>query len=132
VAETGVRGGTRTGFEDFVRLTKDGAYIKLRVSAGAKNTGIKGLYGKGALRLSVAAPPAEGRANAEIERYLARLLEVSRSSVVVVKGVQSRDKLDFVCDFGADEFGLVETIFFERPNLPPNELEPRWLQKAGC
>jgi uncharacterized protein len=88
VAETGARGGTRTGFEDFVRCAKDGVYVKLRVSPGAKNTGIKGLYGERALRLSVAAPPAEGRANAEIERYLARLLEVSRSGVVVVKGAE--------------------------------------------
>ena len=103
MAETGARGGTRTGFEDFVRLTKDGVSIKLRVSTGAKNTGMKGLYGEGALRLSVAAPPAEGRTNAEIERYLARLLEVSRSGVVVVKGAQNRDKLVFVRDYGADE-----------------------------
>jgi uncharacterized protein len=103
VAETGARGGTRTGFEDFVRLTKDGVYVKLRVSPGAKYTGIKGLYGEEALRLSVAAPPAEGRANAEIELYLARLLEVSRSGVVVVKGAQCRDKLVFVRDYGADE-----------------------------
>jgi uncharacterized protein len=75
----------------------------LRVSPGAKSTRIKGLYGEGSLRLSVAALPAEGRANAEIERYLARLLEVSRSGVVVVKGTQSRDKLVFVRDFVADE-----------------------------
>jgi uncharacterized protein len=103
VAEAGARGGTRTGFEDFVRPAKDGVYVKLRVSLGAKNTGIKGLYGEGALRLSVAALPTEGRANAEIERYLARLLEVSRSGVVVVNGAQSRDKLVFVRDFEADE-----------------------------
>ena len=42
-------------------------------------------------------------ANGEIERYLARLLEVSRSAITVVKGVQRRDKLVFVRGFGADE-----------------------------
>ena len=103
MAETGARGGTRTGFEDFVRRTKDGVYVKLRVSPGAKSTRIKGLYGEGAVRLSVTAPPTEGRANAEIERCLARLLEGSRSHITVVKGVQSRDKLVFVRGFGADE-----------------------------
>ena len=40
----------------------------LRASPGAKSTGIKGLYGEGAVRISVAAPPVEGRVNAEIER----------------------------------------------------------------
>ncbi len=79
--------------------------MKLRVSPGAKSTGIKGLYGEEAVRLSVAAPPIEGRANVEIERYLARLLGMSRSGVVVAKGAQSRDKLVFVRGLGADELG---------------------------
>ena len=103
MAETGATAGTRAGFEDFVRPAKDGVYVKLRVSPGAKNTGIKGLYGEGAIKLSVAAPPIEGRANTEVERYLARLLEVSRSGVLVVKGAQSRNKLVFVRGFGANE-----------------------------
>ncbi len=77
--------------------------MKLRVSPGAKSTRFKGLYGERAVRLSVAAPPIEGRANAEIERYLAQLLGVSRSGVVVAKGAQSRDKLVFVRGLGADE-----------------------------
>ncbi|MDQ3737471.1 MAG: DUF167 domain-containing protein [Actinomycetota bacterium] len=54
--------------------------------------------------MSVAAPPVEGRANAEIERYLARLLGLSRSGVRVVKGAQSRDKLVVVRGLGVDEF----------------------------
>ena len=95
--------GTKVGFESFVRFADEGAYVKLRVSPGAKSTGIKGLYGEGAVRLSVAAPPTAGRANAEIERYLARLLGVPRSGVVVVKGAQSRDKLVFLRGLGADD-----------------------------
>ena len=70
--------------------------MKLRVSPGAKSTAIKGKYGEGAIRLSVAAPPIGGRANAEVERYLARLFGRSPSEVVVVKGASSRDKLVFV------------------------------------
>ena len=103
MAEAGATAGTRAGSEDFVRPTKDGVYVKLRVSPGAKSTRIKGLYGEGAVRLSVATPPTGGGANGEIERYLARLLEVSRSDITIVKGVQSRGKLVLVRDFGADE-----------------------------
>jgi uncharacterized protein (TIGR00251 family) len=95
--------GTKVGFESFVRFADEGAYVELRVSPGAKSTGIKGLYGEGAGRLSVAAPPTAGRANAEIERYLARLLGVPRSGVVVVKGAQSRDKLVFLRGLGVDD-----------------------------
>lgn len=77
--------------------------MKLRVSPGAKSTAIKGLYGEGAIRLSVAAPPVEGRANAEVERYLARLFGLSRLEVAVVKGAPSRDKLVCVRGSSPDE-----------------------------
>ena len=70
--------------------------MKLRVSPGAKSTEIRGFYGEKALRLSVAAPPVEGKANAEIERYLADLFGVRRSQAAVAKGESSRDKLVFV------------------------------------
>lgn len=70
--------------------------MKIRVSPGAKSAMLKGLYGEGAIRLSVAAPPIDGRANAETERYLAALIGVKRSRVAVVKGASSRDKLILV------------------------------------
>ncbi len=89
--------------EDFVRLAEGGVYVKLRVSPGAKSTAIKGLYGDGAIRLSVAAPPVEGKANAEVERYLAQLLGLSRSEITVAKGASSRNKLVFVSGLGPDE-----------------------------
>jgi uncharacterized protein len=82
--------------EDFVRPAKGGAYLKIRVSPGAKSTAVNGLYGEDAIRLSVAAPPIDGRANAEAERYLATLIGVERSRVAVVKGASSRDKLVLV------------------------------------
>jgi uncharacterized protein len=107
VAEVGAKARTNAGsagFEDFVRTGDGGVYVRLRVSPGAKSTRIKGLYGEGALRLSVAAPPTGGRANAEIERYLVRILGVSRSGVFVVKGAQSRDKVVFVHGLAVDEF----------------------------
>lgn len=70
--------------------------MKLWISPGAKSTGVKGLYGEEALKLSVAAPPANGRANAEVESFLAGLLGAPKSGVSVVKGAASRDKLVFV------------------------------------
>ena len=70
--------------------------MKLRASPGAKSTAIKGKYREGAIRLSVAAPPVGGRANAEVERYLARLFGASPLEIAVVEGASSRDKLVFV------------------------------------
>lgn len=82
--------------EDFVRPAKDGSYVKLRISPGAKSTAVKGFYGEGAIKLSVATPPAGGKANREAERYLATLIGVESSRVAVVKGASSRDKLTSV------------------------------------
>ena len=70
--------------------------MKLRVSPGAKSTAAKGSYGEGALKLSVATPPTDGRANMKAECYLATLIGMERSRVAVVKGASSRDKLAFV------------------------------------
>ena len=76
----------------FIVPSRDGAILNLRVSPGAKGTSIEGAYGEDALRLRVAAPTVEGKANAEAERYVAELLGVASSDVYVVRGVSSRNK----------------------------------------
>jgi uncharacterized protein len=76
----------------FVTTTREGTLLNLHVSPGAKRTSIEGLYGEGAIRLKVAAPPVDGKANAEVERFLSKLLGVTRSDVTVIRGSSSRDK----------------------------------------
>lgn len=77
--------------------------MNFRVSPGAGRTSIEGTYGEDALKLRVAAPPVEGKANAEAERYLAGLLGVARSDVGVIRGVSSRNKSVLVRGAAADE-----------------------------
>ncbi|MDQ4106186.1 MAG: DUF167 domain-containing protein [Actinomycetota bacterium] len=67
--------------------------LTLRVSPGAKRSSVEGTYGRRALKLKIAAPPVGGKANAETERFLAKLLGVSRSEVSVEKEARSRDKV---------------------------------------
>jgi uncharacterized protein len=76
----------------FVTRTRYGARINLRVSPGARSTSLVGAYGEDAIKLRVAAPPVEGKTNAEAERYLARLLGVAASDVSVIRGASSRNK----------------------------------------
>ena len=76
----------------FVTPTREGTLIGLRVSPGAIRTCVAGAYGEGAIKLRVAAPPVEGRANAEAERYVAWLLGVTASEVCVVRCASSRNK----------------------------------------
>lgn len=84
--------------EDFAAPGKYGTLLKIRVSPGAANTAFAGLYGEGSAKLRVAAPPENGRANAEATRFLAESLGVSRSSVEVVRGGGFRDKVVLIRD----------------------------------
>lgn len=56
----------------------------------------------GLLAVRVTAPPVEGRANAALERAVARALGVPPSRVAVVRGARSRDKTVRVDGLDAD------------------------------
>jgi uncharacterized protein len=88
---------------DFITATRDGILLNLRISPGAKRASIEGPYGESALKLRVAAPPVDGKANAEAERFLAELLGIPRSDVTVVRGASSRDKVILIHGVGQDE-----------------------------
>lgn len=71
----------------------DGAVtFRLRVQPRARSTGIAGEH-DGALKLKVASPPVDGKANSEIIRYLAKIAGVRQSAVEIVSGATSRDKV---------------------------------------
>lgn len=76
----------------FVSTAREGTLLNIHVSPGAKSTSVEGLYGEGAIKLKVAAPPVGGKANAEVERFLSKLLGVPRSDVNIIRGASSRDK----------------------------------------
>ena len=69
----------------------DRLLLRVRVSPGASKNQVQGVR-EGELWVRVAAAPEKGRANRELVVWLARLLGVSRSSVVVVAGESSRHK----------------------------------------
>ena len=65
--------------------------FSLHVQPGAKRTEIAGLHGE-ALKIRLAAPPVDGKANACLIAFLAKQLEVPRSQVELVSGDTSRQK----------------------------------------
>lgn len=66
--------------------------LTLHVQPGAKRSEIAGLYG-GALKIKLAAPPIEGRANEALLKYLAGIFEVPPRNVELHHGSQSRHKV---------------------------------------
>jgi uncharacterized protein len=75
----------------------DGAtvFLSLHAKPGARlgrdGTAIQGLHGD-ALKVRVAAPPIDGRANEEIMRFLAEKFDVPLTSVSLLGGASSRLK----------------------------------------
>ena len=74
------------------RREEQGALVlTLHVQPGAKRTEVAGVHGA-ALRIRLAAPPVDGKANAELTRFLANAFGVPRRNVTLVRGDASRQK----------------------------------------
>jgi uncharacterized protein (TIGR00251 family) len=66
--------------------------LTLHVQPGAKRSEIAGLHGE-ALKIKLAAPPIEGRANDALLKYIAGLFAVPLRNVELKQGGQSRHKV---------------------------------------
>lgn len=64
----------------------------LHVQPGAKRSEIVGLHGE-ALKIKLAAPPIEGRANEALLKFIADLFGVPLRKVELMQGGQSRHKV---------------------------------------
>jgi uncharacterized protein len=76
----------------FFQPTGQGYLLRLTVVPGAQRTQVVGLYGD-RLKIRLAAPPAKGAANRELLDFLARSLNLPKSSLEITQGAQSRSKV---------------------------------------
>ncbi len=72
--------------------TPAGATFQVKVHPRARKNAITGTIGD-AIKLSLTTPPVEGRANEACIAFLAKFLNVARSSVTIAAGESSRQKL---------------------------------------
>jgi uncharacterized protein (TIGR00251 family) len=84
-----------------------GATLQVQVQPGAKRTEIAGLHGD-CIKLRLAAPPVDGKANACLIEYLAERLGVRRNQVAIVRGKNSRRKTVIVTASGVQPAWLLE------------------------
>ena len=75
-----------------IRDTPDGATFQIKVHPRAKRNAITGEIGD-ALKITLTAPPIDGRANQACVEFFAKLLNVPRSSVTIAAGETSRNKV---------------------------------------
>jgi uncharacterized protein (TIGR00251 family) len=75
----------------WIERRSDGVILTLRVQPGARRTAIVGAYGD-RLKVAIATPPTDGRANTALLAFIAERLAVPKSAVRLLSGPASRDK----------------------------------------
>ena len=73
------------------RRDGDDLLLVLHIQPGAKRSEVSGLHGD-ALKIRLAAPPIEGRANEALQRFIADSFNVPLRNVELERGSQSRRK----------------------------------------
>jgi uncharacterized protein YggU (UPF0235/DUF167 family) len=76
---------------DLSNLALPGATFAVRVTPAARRMGVEMV--EGVIRISVTAPPEDGKATEAARAALAEALGVAKTRLVLVRGAVSRDKL---------------------------------------
>jgi len=76
-----------------VRPVGDGVEIAVRASPRARRTEVAGPFGDRAIRIRIAAPPADGAANEALRSFLSTLFGVPAGDVSLIRGRGSREKV---------------------------------------
>jgi len=84
-----------------IREGDNGVSFAVKVHPRAKKNAITGEIGE-ALKISLTAPPSDGRANEACIAFLAELLNVPRSSITITSGQSSRNKMIRVAGVNED------------------------------
>ena len=82
--------------------TASGITFAIKVQPRARRNAIVGAIGD-ALKIALTAPPVDGRANEACIEFFAELLGVSRSSITILAGQNSRNKVVRVTGASVDQ-----------------------------
>lgn len=89
-----------------LRDTPTGAVLAVRVTPRASRSAFQGVLMKEdqpMLRIALHAPPIDGRANQELIAFLSRQFDLPPSSLEIIRGMQSREKLVRAIGVSAEE-----------------------------
>jgi uncharacterized protein (TIGR00251 family) len=81
---------------------KTGAALAVRVTPRASKNKIVDILSDGTIKVHLTAPPVEGKANAALIKFLAKVLDVPQNQLEVVAGTGGRDKLISVLNMDSD------------------------------
>jgi hypothetical protein len=85
-----------------VRESGAGLSFAVKVHPRARKNAVIGMVGD-ALKLSLTAPPVEGKANQAVVEFFADFFQISRSSVTITSGETSRLKIVRITGITAEQ-----------------------------
>ena len=89
------------------QIAGDGVTIQIHAQPGARRTEVGGLYGD-CLKVRLACPAVDGKANERLIEFLAERLGVTRRQVTITRGLISRRKRVLVTAVGIEPLALLE------------------------
>ena len=101
-----LNGGNRGNLQSLTMVSihesSSGIDLAVKVHPRARKNAITGEVGD-ALKVSLTAPPVDGKANTACIEFFARLLKVPRASVSIASGETSRNKVVRVVGLSAEQ-----------------------------
>jgi uncharacterized protein (TIGR00251 family) len=88
---------------DYFEITGNDIIVKVKIVPGSSKNKIIGVYNH-ALKITITAPPAEGKANKKCIAYLAKYFDIAKSKIEIISGQTSKNKLIKIYDISQKEF----------------------------
>lgn len=92
-----------------IQCIAGGVSFSVKVHPRGRKNAITGEV-DGALKLSITAPPVDGKANQACIEFFAKLLRVPRASVTIASGQGSRNKVIWVSGISAEQAGVLLNV----------------------
>ena len=83
--------------DNYFKITGNDIVIKVKIVPGSSKNKIIGAYND-ALKITITAPPVEGKANKKCIAYLAKYFDVVKSKIEIISGQTSKNKLIKIYD----------------------------------
>ena len=88
---------------DYFKITGKDIVIKVKIIPGSSKNKIIGVYNN-SLKITITAPPVEGKANNKCITYIAKCFDVAKSKIEIISGQTSKNKLIKIYDISQREF----------------------------
>lgn len=76
------------------KFNQDGEiYLRIKVLPGMPETKLRLIMADETIKINIAAPPAKGKANLELIKFLAREFAINKNNVKIISGAGDRVKL---------------------------------------